>query len=110
MNHTTAIVFSCLTALAVVVISTSIALLRRGRFYHWLAPDSRPRRWVLILLLAEFAIFLLWFPIWMAWPDALVSKTLLVIWAICWGIGLLVLKWFSGLIDLWIRRKGWPLR
>jgi hypothetical protein len=88
----------------------SILMLRRGRFYQWLKPKSRPRRWVLILLLIMFAAFLAWFPIWMLWPDAPGSRILTSIFLATFFVGGLTLKSFSPLVDLFVKRKGWPLR
>ena len=54
-----------LALLAISAVSVSILLLRRGRLYHHLLPESRPRRWVLFSILFLLAIFIVWFPIWM---------------------------------------------
>src|SRR5271157_2410496 len=95
---------------AVTATLVSILMLRRGRFYHWLKPESRPRRWVLSLLLIMSAAFLAWFPIWIIWPDAPVSRILGLVFAVTFFIGGLSLKKFSPLVDLFVKRKGWPLR
>ena len=103
-------VLALMLLLGLGAIGLSISILRRGRFYHWLKPDSRPRRWVLILMLGLFAVFVIWFPVWMIWPHALISRVLTLLFAVTWGIGFLTLRWFSGLVDRLVQRKGWSLR
>src|SRR5260370_2743777 len=92
-------VLGMLIVLAVTATSVSILLLRRGRFYYWLEPESRPRRWVLILLLSLFAVFLAWFPIWIIWPNALVSRILTLVFAISFfvvGLTFKMVFWTRG--------------
>jgi hypothetical protein len=104
------VVLGTLVVLAVVATSASIILLRRGKFYNSLKPESRPRRWVLILLLLLFAVFLTWFPIWMVWPEAIVSKILSWLFAVSFFAFGMAIKWVPGLIDSFVVRRGWPLR
>ena len=88
----------------------AIVILRRGNLYHRLGSEERPRRWVLISLLVLLAVFVVWFPVWMTWPDAMISRVLTLLFGIAFGLMALSLKWFSPLIDWYIKRKGWPLR
>ena len=105
-----AAVLAFLAVLAVCAVYLSIAVLSRGRFYRSLKPNSRPTRWVLISLLFLFAVFVIWFPVWMIWPDALVSRVLLVLFGVTFFVVTITLRWFSRLVDWFIERKGWPLR
>lgn len=105
-----AAVLALLVLLAVFAVSLSILVLRRGRFYHSLNPNSRPRRWVLFSLLFLLAVFTMWFPIWFLWPQALVSRVLTVLFGIAFFVVGMTLKWFSGLVDWFIKRRGGPLR
>jgi hypothetical protein len=65
---------------------------------------------VLIFLLVLVAVFIVWFPVWMTWPDALISRLLLGVFTITFGVVGLTFKWLSPLVDGYITRKGWPLR
>jgi hypothetical protein len=94
----------------IAAVVVSILILRRGKLYHRLKPEARPRLWVLILLLLLLAVFVVWFSVWMTWPGALVSRILLGLFGITFGVVGLTLKWFSPLVDSYIKRKGWPLR
>ena len=62
------------------------------------------------LLLFLLAVFVVWFPVWMAWPHALVSQLLTGLFGIKFAVVGLTFKWLSPLVDLYIKRKGWPLR
>ena len=75
-NHAVAALVARGTLLAICTVGTSISVLRRGPVYHWLRPESGPRRRGLILLLLDFAVFWAWFPVWMIWPHAFLSRTL----------------------------------
>ena len=88
----------------------AIVLLGRGRLYKQLSPKERPRRWVLFSLLVLFGVFALWFPIWMAWPSALISRVLTLLFGLTFFVVGMAIKWFAPLIDKYIRRKGWRLR
>jgi len=59
----TIVVFSILIAFAVSAVTLSIMILRRGKLYHRLKPEGRPRRWVLVSALVLFAVFVIWFPV-----------------------------------------------
>ena len=110
MNTPTYTVLAFLLVLAAVTLSVSVNVLLRGRIYRWLKPQSRPRRWVLILLLVWFTVFALWFSVWMAWPQSLIAKALGVTFCIVFAVIGLTLKWLAGVVDSYVQRKGWPLR
>jgi hypothetical protein len=61
-------------------------------------------------MLLLFAVFVVWFPVWFFWPQALISRVLTALFAVVWGVELLTLRWFSGLVDRFVERRGWPLR
>lgn len=109
-NYAVPIVFALLGALAMTAVTASIVILCRGKLYHRLKPESRPRRWVLMFMLILFAIFLIWFPVWMIWPHALISRILTVLFALTFFVIGMAYKWLSRLIDAYIERKGWRLR
>ncbi len=106
----TIIVLSLLVGLGISAIVLSIIILHRGKLYHQLNPEARPRRWVLVFLLVLFAVFITWFPVWMTWPHALISRFLTGLFGITFGAVGLTFKWFSKLVDEYVLRKGWPLR
>lgn len=110
MRSTDAAVLLALVALAVLSVSVSVAILRRGKLYESLRPESRPRRWVLASLLILFAVFVLWFPIWMIWPSAPISRVLTVLFGLVFFVVGITLKWFTLLVDWFVKRRGWPLR
>jgi hypothetical protein len=64
----------------------------------------------LILLLLLFIVFAAWFPVWMAWPNSFVAKALTLTFAIVLGVIGLTSRWFAFAVDLFIKRRGWPLR
>jgi hypothetical protein len=99
-----------LAFLAVCTLWTSISILRHGSVYHWLRPERRPRRWVLALLLLLFMVFAIWFPIWMTWPRAYISRALTSLFGIDFFVTGMTLKWFSPLVDRFVERRGWQLR
>ena len=102
--------FGLLVGLGFVAVGLSIALLGRGKLYHRLSPETRPRRWVLISVLVLAAVFIVWFPVWMTWPHALISRLLLGLFGITFFVVGLTLKWLSPLVDGYVKRKGWSLR
>jgi hypothetical protein len=53
---------------------------------------------VLISLLALFLIFVLWFPVWIAWPHALVSRLLTALFGVSFAVVGLTFKWFAPLV------------
>ncbi len=99
-----------LLVLGMAALWASISILTRGKLYHRLQPDTRPRRWVLVALIALLFIFIVWFPVWMTWPDALISRVLLALFGLSFAITGITLKWLTPLVDAYIQRKGWPLR
>jgi len=110
MRRTDAVVLLGLAVLAVSAVSVSIAVLRRGKFYESLRPESRPRRWVLASLLFLFAVFVLWFPLWMIWPNAPISRVFTVLFGLAFFIVGMTFKWLAPLVDWFIKRRGWPVR
>ena len=104
------VVLALMIGLGISAVVVSISILRRGKLYHRLNPEARPRRWVLICLLFLLAVFIVWFPVWIRWPHALVSRVLTGLFGITFAGVALTLKWFSQIVDAYIRRKGWPLR
>jgi hypothetical protein len=61
-------------------------------------------------MLSLFAMFLMWFPVWLFWPQALVSRLLTVLFGITFFVVGITLTRFSGLVDWIIKRRGRPLR
>jgi hypothetical protein len=57
-----------------------------------------------------FAVFLVWFPVWITWPHLLISRILTALFGITFAVVGLALRGFSGLIDRIVIRKGWQLR
>jgi uncharacterized membrane protein YcfT len=110
MNTATVAVLVSLLLLAVVAVSVSVNVLMRGRVYQWLKPESRPRRWVLFALLFLFAVFVLWFSVWMTWPQSHVARALTFSFGIAFLAVGLTLRWFAAAVDLFVKRRGWPLR
>ena len=106
----TLIVLGLLLVLGIVSVWLSLTILFRGKLYHRLRPDARPRRWVLISLLALLLVFVVWFPVWITWPEAVVSRFLTLLFGVSFAIVCLTFKWFAPLVDAYFKRKGWPLR
>ena len=104
------IVLGLVALLGISAVIVSISLLRRGKLYRRLKPEARPRRWVLISLLVLFAVFVVWFPVWITWPDLLISRLLTGLFAITFAAVGLALKWLGRLIDQMVIRRGWQLR
>ena len=100
----TLIVLGLLVGLGIATVWLSITILCRGKLYHRLKRDARPRRWVLISLLALFLIFLVWFPVWMTWPNALISRFLTLLFVVSFAIVGLTFKWFAPLVDAYFNR------
>ena len=103
-------VLGLLLVLGVAAVWLSFTILFRGKLYHRLRPDARPRRWVLISLLALFLIFAVWFPVWLTWPHALFSRFLTLFFGFVFAIVGLTFKLFAPFVDAYFKRKGWPLR
>jgi hypothetical protein len=110
VNTASLLLLSGLILLAVVTVSASVNILLRGRLYQRMKPQRRPRRWVLYSLLLLFAVFVVWFPVWMTWPHSLIARTLASTFAIFFGVVGVTLKWFTGPVDLFVEKRGWPLR
>ena len=110
MNTASSTLLAGLLLLTVAAISASVNVLVRGSIYRRLKPESRPRRWVLLALLVLFAAFAVWFPVWMTWPHSLAAKALTLTFAIVFGVVGLALRWFTAAVDLFVQKKGWPLR
>jgi hypothetical protein len=106
----TFIVLGLLFVLGIAAVWISVTILLRGKLYHRLKPEARPRRWVLISLLALFLVFVVWFPVWITWPHNLISRFLTLLFGISFAIVGLTFKWFAPLVDAFFKRKGWPLR
>jgi O-antigen/teichoic acid export membrane protein len=106
----TVIVIGLVVALGISAVVLSVSILLRGKLYHRLKPEARPRRWVLTSLLFLFAVFTIWFPVWIMWPDALVSRVLLALFGITFFVVGVAFKWFAPLVDSYVKRKGWQLR
>lgn len=106
----TFIVIGLVVGLGISAVVLSIIILRRGKLYHRLRPEARPRRWILISLLFLFAVFVIWFPVWMTWPNALISRLLLGLFGITFFVVGMTIKWLTPLVDSYVKRKGWPLR
>jgi hypothetical protein len=104
------ILFGGLFGLGASAVVLSILLLRRGKLYHRLSPNARPRRWVLTFVLALFAAFVVWFPVWLTWPHAPISRVLTAVFSVTFFVVSMALKWLSGSIDRYWLRRGWPLR
>jgi MFS family permease len=111
LSHTgTIIVISLVVALGISAVVLSITILRRGKLYHRLRPEARPRRWIVISLLFLFAVFVIWFPFWMTWPHAIISRLLLGLFGVTFFVVGTTIKWLTPLVDSYIKRRGWPLR
>jgi O-antigen/teichoic acid export membrane protein len=111
LSHTgTIIVISLVIGLGLSAVMLSIIILRRDKLYHQLRPEARPRRWILILLLFLFAVFVAWFPVWMTWPNALISRILLGLFGVTFFVVAMIIKWLTPLVDSYVKRRGWPLR
>jgi hypothetical protein len=85
-------------------------ILCRGKLYHRLSPEARPRRWVLISLLVLLAVFVIWFPVWITWPNALISRLLLGLFGLTFFTVGMTIKWVAPLVDSYVKRRGWHLR
>jgi O-antigen/teichoic acid export membrane protein len=111
LSHTgTIIVLSLVVGLGISAVVLSIIILRRGKLYHRVSPEARPRRWVLISLLVPFGVFVIWFLVWMTWPDALISRLLLGLFAVTFFVVGMTIKWLTPLVDAYVKRSGWHLR
>lgn len=106
----TIIVISLVVGLGISAVVLSIIILRRGKLYHRLRPEARPRRWILISLLFLFAVFVIWLPVWMTWPNALISRLLLGLFGVTFFLVAMTIKWLTPLVDSYVKRRGWPIR
>jgi hypothetical protein len=110
VNSATLAALLVLLVLTVVSVSVSINILLRGRIWQHLKPASRPRRWVLVLLLVSLAMTVVWLPVFVFYPRAPVARVFTVVWGFTFGGTCLTLKWLAGIVDLFYKRRGWPLR
>src|SRR3954464_12745196 len=106
----TVIVIGLVVVLGISAVVLSVSFLLRGKLYHRLQPEARPRRWVLISLLFFFGVFAIWFPVWIMWPHALISRLLLDVFGITFFVVSMTLKWLTPLMDSYVKGKGWQLR
>lgn len=107
-----AFLVSFLAILAVASIAASLDILFRGELYRSLKPNSRPRRWVMVVLLLSLATTFVWLPVFLMWPHAVITRVLTVFWGTIFFSVTLTLRfeWLSGAVDQWITRRGWQLR
>src|SRR5262245_48571375 len=96
------IVIGLVIAAGISAVVLSVCFLRRGKLYHRVRPESHPRRWVLFSLVFLFVVFATWFPVWMMWPNALISRLLLVLFAATFFMMGMMLKWLSPLVDAYV--------
>jgi hypothetical protein len=101
---------SLAVGLGISAVVLSVVILRRGKLYHRLKPEARPRRWTLISLLFLFAVFVVWFPVWMTWPKALISRLLLCLFAVTLFVVGMTFKWLTPLVDSYFKKRGRNLR
>jgi hypothetical protein len=57
-----------------------------------------------------FGVFCVWFPVWMIWPHALVSRALTLLFAIVFFVAGITIKWFAPSVDRLVTRAGRQLR
>jgi len=104
LSHTgTVIVIGLVVVLGISAVVFSLSILRRGKLYHRLRPEARPRRWVLISLLFLFSVFAIWFPVWITWPDAIISRLLLALFGITFFVVGMTIKWLTPLVDSYVK-------
>jgi uncharacterized membrane-anchored protein len=108
MNVT--LLLTVLIVLAVLAVSTSVLVLLKGRFYYWLKPESRRRRWVMFSMLILFGVFLLWLVLWAFLPQTVIARVAGFVFGVTFFVVGMTLKWFTRLVDRAIERRGWPLR
>lgn len=99
-----------LAVLAVCTVWTSMSILCRKRVYDWLRPETRPRRWVLIVLMQLFAIFCILLLVGFIFRDTWITQILFFLFAIDFAMTLMTLKWFAPLMDRFVTHRGWDLR
>src|SRR5438874_1840326 len=106
MDTRTKVFCFLLALLTLAVVSVSVNILRRGRIWTSLDPASRPRRWVLFALLALLGLTFVCLVVFIVWPDTLLARSLIIIWAVAFlGTGF-TLRWLSGLVDFVYKRRG----
>ena len=111
LSHVGTIIVLCLVlGLGLSAVILSFVILRRGKLYHRLTPEARPRRWVLIFSLILLAVFVIWFPVWITWPNALISRLLAGLFGLTFAAAAMTFKWLAPVVDSYIQRKGWHLR
>jgi amino acid transporter len=99
-----------LIAFAISAVALSIMILSRGKLYERLSPETRPRRWILISVVALFAEFVIAFSVWMMCPDALVSRVLLGAFGVAFFLVGFTIRLLTPQVDAYVKRKGWQLR
>jgi archaellum biogenesis protein FlaJ (TadC family) len=105
MNNPTIIAGAFLIVLAIASVSVATNILLRGKIWRSLKPESRPRRWILILLLASLGMTFIWLPVFVIWPHTLFSRVLTIAWVVLFAGTGLSLKWLSGLIGMVYKRR-----
>ena len=65
---------------------------------------------VLFVLLVLITAWVVCFPVWLAWRQSVLGKAMLLLFALVFFAVGLTLRWFTGAVDLMIKRRGWPLR
>jgi hypothetical protein len=104
------ITLSGLLLLAIAATWVSIDMLCDGWLYQRMEPSSRPRRWVLIWLLAALGVCIAWLPFMIFLPNAWITQFLLKIVGIVFVVVALTLRNFGWLVNWVYSRKGWRLR
>ena len=88
-----------------------LILLRKGPLYRSIKPTSRPRRWVLFLLLYLVVCVAGWLGVSALWPDSIPARIGLAFFVIPLALFGILTKWgLTPIVDKWIERRGWPLR
>jgi hypothetical protein len=99
-----------LIAFAISAVVVSIMILSRGKLYERLSPETRPRRWILVSVVALFAEFVISFSVWATWPDALVSRVLLGAFGVVFFLVGFAIRLLTPQVDAYVERRGWQLR
>lgn len=88
-----------------------LILLRKGPLYRSLKPTSRPRRWVLFLLLYLVVCVAAWLDVSALWPDCIPARIGFASFVIPLALFGILMRWgLTPIVDKWIERRGWPLR
>jgi hypothetical protein len=91
---------------------TAVLILRRkGSLYRRLKPNSRPRRWVLFLLLYLVVFAAGWLGASVLWPESITARIGPAFFVIPLALFGVLTKWgLTPIVDKWIERRGWRLR